>query len=110
MAGGREMRAALASLRVIESRTAIDGIAIARWLTHAYPEVDRASWSNFCEAGLYQATAEATKAASSIFTNRRSTPLFQGNLTDPDQYRQRLIEHHLPYSQGKEQRDVTGVR
>lgn len=39
-----------------------------------------------------------------------STDIFQGTLTDPDNYRQRLIEHYLPYSQGKGQRDVTKVR
>ncbi len=34
---------------------------------------------------------------------------FQGTLTDPDNYRQRLIEFYLPYSQGKGQQDVTQV-
>jgi len=35
------------------------------------------------------------------------TTIFQGTLTDPENYRQRLIEHYLPYSQGKGQQDVT---
>ncbi|MGB5451133.1 MAG: glutathione S-transferase family protein [Sedimenticolaceae bacterium] len=38
------------------------------------------------------------------------TAIFQGTLKDPDHYRQRLIEHYLPYSQGKGQKDVTEVR
>ncbi len=30
-----------------------------------------------------------------------STAVFQGTLTDPDNYRQCLIEHYLPYSLGQ---------
>ena len=63
LASGREIRAALASLRVVEGRIVVDDIAVARWLAHTYIEVDRTSWSNFREVGLYQVTAEAIKAA-----------------------------------------------
>ena len=41
------------------------------------------------------------------YENMRNMPLFQRTLTDPDQYRQNLIEHYLPYSQGKGQQDIT---
>jgi len=37
------------------------------------------------------------------------TSIFQDTLTDPGNYRQRLIEHYLPYSRGKGQPDVTEV-
>ena len=30
------------------------------------------------------------------YENMRNTPLFRGTLTDPDHYRQRLVEHYLP--------------
>ncbi len=43
------------------------------------------------------------------YENMRNTPLFQRTLTDPDHYRQRLIEHYLTYNQGKGQQDVTEV-
>ena len=43
------------------------------------------------------------------YENMRNTPIFQSTLTDPDHYRQRLIEHYLPYSQGKGQQDVTEI-
>ena len=43
------------------------------------------------------------------YENMRNTPLFQRTLTDPDHYRQRLIEHYLPYSQGKGQQDITDI-
>ncbi len=36
-----------------------------------------------------------------------STDIFQATLADPDNYRQSLIEHYLPYSQGKGKQDVT---
>jgi hypothetical protein len=39
----------------------------------------------------------------------RNTAIFQGTLSDPENYRQRLIEHYLPYSQGKGQQDVTDI-
>lgn len=39
----------------------------------------------------------------------RSGPLFRRTLTDPEQYRQNLIEHYLPYSLGRGQQDVTEV-
>ena len=43
------------------------------------------------------------------YENMRNTPIFQGTLSDPENYRQRLIEHYLPYSQGKGQQDVTDI-
>jgi hypothetical protein len=44
-------------------RMAVDDIAAAHWLAYTFIEVDRTSWSNFREVGLYQVTAEAIKAA-----------------------------------------------
>ena len=41
--------------------------------------------------------------------NMRNTRIFQGTLSDPENYRQGLIEHYLPYSQGKGQQDVTDI-
>lgn len=41
------------------------------------------------------------------YENMRRTPILLDTLTDPDHYRQRLIEHYRPYSQGKGQQDVT---
>ena len=43
------------------------------------------------------------------YEDMRNTPIFQGTLSDPDNYRQRLIEHYLPYSQGKGQQDITDI-
>ena len=38
-----------------------------------------------------------------------STAIFQGTLTDPENYRQHLIEFYLPYSLGQGQKDVTAI-
>lgn len=43
----------------------------------------------------------------SWYEEMRNTPLFQRTLSNPDHYRHHLIEHYLPYSQGKGQQDVT---
>ncbi|MDJ0740364.1 MAG: glutathione S-transferase family protein [Gammaproteobacteria bacterium] len=37
------------------------------------------------------------------FRSMCDTAIFKATLSDPDSYRQRLIEHYLPYSQGREQ-------
>jgi glutathione S-transferase len=35
------------------------------------------------------------------------TPIFRATLTDPERYRERLIEHYLPYSRGQNPQDVS---
>lgn len=64
LATEKEIQTALKSLRVIDDRIVVNNAKIARWLAYTFIEVDRASWSNFREVGLYQLTAEAIKAAS----------------------------------------------
>ena len=43
------------------------------------------------------------------FESMCDTAIFQDTLINPDNYRQRLIEHYLPYSQGEGQKDVTNL-
>lgn len=64
LANGAEIRAALASLEVMEERIVVSNPDAARWLAYTFIEADRASWSSFREVGLYQLTAEAIKIAS----------------------------------------------
>lgn len=64
LANGAEIRAALASLEVMEGRIVVSNPDVARWLAYTFIEADRASWSSFREVGLYQLTAEAIKVAS----------------------------------------------
>ena len=59
-----EIEAAIASLGAVDGRIVVNNSGAARWLAYTYIEVDRASWSNFREVGLYQLTAEAIKAAT----------------------------------------------
>lgn len=47
-------------------------------------------------------TGEAWVRYSRWYATMRNTPIFQGTLGNPDDYRQRLIRHYLPYSQGKD--------
>ena len=53
------------------------------------------------------ATGAAWSRYQRWYATMCSTDIFQATLADPDNYRQSLIEHYLPYSQGKGQQDVT---
>lgn len=66
MASGGDIQSIIQSLDVVEGRIAVNDPRVARWLAYTFIEVDRASWSNFREVGLYQLTAEAIKAASRV--------------------------------------------
>ena len=64
LADGSEIRMFLKSLEVFDNQIAVNSLNVARWLAYTYIEVDRTSWSNYREVGLYQLTAEAIKAAN----------------------------------------------
>lgn len=63
LADGVDVAFALQHLVVAHGRIATDDLRAARWLGYTYIAADDASWANFREVGLYEATARAIKRA-----------------------------------------------
>ena len=68
-----QIQAGLKHLVVQEGQIAVDDLEAARWFGYAYMAMDKASWANFREVGLYELAARAIRAG-----------LQQGILTEVD--------------------------
>jgi HD superfamily phosphohydrolase len=61
-----DLREVLSHLVVAGQRPATDNLSVARWLGYTFIAADDASWANFREVGLYEATARAIRRGLDI--------------------------------------------
>lgn len=63
LATDEEVQFALDHLVIVGGRIAVRDLKAAQWLGYTYMAADDASWANFREVGLYEATAQAIRRA-----------------------------------------------